>query len=67
MPKIVVDENLCKACELCVGVCPKNILTLSPKLNAKGNHFICQTDESACIGCKLCAIMCPDLAITVYR
>ena len=67
MAKVVVDRELCKACELCTGVCPKKILALSPELNSKGNHFIHQTDESACIGCKLCAIMCPDLAISVFK
>ena len=35
MPKIVVDKELCKACELCAAVCPKKILELGHELNPK--------------------------------
>ena len=67
MPKIVVDKELCKACELCSAVCPKKILELGHELNSKGSHYMRQTDEQACIGCKLCAIICPDLVISVFK
>ncbi|HTX78773.1 MAG TPA: 4Fe-4S binding protein, partial [Longilinea sp.] len=26
---IVVDEHLCKGCELCVGTCPQNVIALA--------------------------------------
>ena len=68
MPKITVNEALCKGCGLCVTACPKKILVLAKdRINAKGYHPSTLTDESQCIGCASCAIMCPDVAITVER
>lgn len=68
MAKIIVDENYCKGCELCVAACPKHLIALSPgRINAKGYHPVELTDEAACTGCASCAQMCPDAAITVYR
>ena len=67
MPKIVVDKELCKACELCTTVCPPKILELGRELNSRGSHYIRQTDPAKCLGCRLCAIMCPDLAISVFK
>ena len=67
MPKIVVDKELCKACELCAAVCPKKILELGHELNSKGSHYMRQTDETRYLRVKLCAIICPDLAISVFK
>ena len=68
MAKIIVDENLCKGCGMCVYACPKNIIELAKeKINIKGYHPAQLTDENSCIGCKSCAIMCPDVAIIVER
>ncbi len=68
MAKIIVDENVCKGCELCVKACPKGLLALdTTRINAKGYHPSTLTDESQCIGCAMCAMMCPDVAITVER
>jgi len=66
MPKITIDENICKGCELCVIACPRKILELNKsKINAKGYHPAHVTDESKCTGCASCAIMCPDVATTL--
>lgn len=35
MPKVTFNSEECKACGLCVNVCPKKILQLSDKLNEK--------------------------------
>ena len=68
MAKIIVDENYCKGCELCVAACPKHLIALSSgRINAKGYHPAELTDEASCTGCASCAQMCPDAAITVYR
>lgn len=66
--RLVFDENLCKGCDLCAHVCPKNILELDKnRINAKGyNPMICFDIEN-CIACGMCAIMCPDSVITVER
>lgn len=67
MAKITFNEDLCKGCGLCTAACPKHIVQLTDKLNAKGYHPAGVTDESACIGCAFCATMCPDCVITVER
>jgi 2-oxoglutarate ferredoxin oxidoreductase subunit delta len=63
---IVVDIELCKGCEVCVGACPQDVIKLSKKVNGKGYHFA-EMQNDACIGCSNCAIVCPDGVITVYR
>ncbi|MBE6765404.1 MAG: 4Fe-4S dicluster domain-containing protein [Ruminococcaceae bacterium] len=68
MARIIVDENVCKGCELCAGACPRNLIELDKsRINAKGYHPATLTDEENCIGCAMCATMCPDCAITVER
>lgn len=66
--KVTFNENICKGCELCVSVCPKNILSLNKEIiNSKGYNPAYVTDESLCIACGNCAIMCPDSVIKVER
>jgi 2-oxoglutarate ferredoxin oxidoreductase subunit delta len=66
MPKVIVDNNRCKGCEMCVIACPKEILALDHSVtNSKGYHPAHVTDQSACIGCGSCTVMCPDCAIRV--
>lgn len=68
MARIIVDENVCKGCEMCVHACPRKIIALNKeKINAKGYHPAQLIDEEQCIGCAMCATMCPDVAITVER
>ena len=67
MAKITVAKDLCKACELCIDVCPKHLIQIGKELNKKGNHYAEQINESECTGCRLSGIMCPDLAIEVYK
>lgn len=65
--KVVVDENLCKGCGLCIEFCPKKGLKFSGRLSAKGYYPAMQTDENNCTACGICYTMCPDAAITVYK
>ena len=68
MPRIIVDEKVCKGCELCVGACPKKIVALDAgRINEKGYHPAALIKPEECIGCAMCAMMCPDCAITVER
>lgn len=60
-----IDIERCKGCGLCVMVCPKDVLALSDKLNAKGYHPAVQADSEKCIHCAQCCRMCPDIAITI--
>jgi len=66
MAKVMINESVCKGCNLCVHVCPKKILQLSQtKINSKGYAPAECIDQVACIGCTFCAMMCPDVAIKI--
>ena len=68
MAKLIINEEACKGCSLCINVCPKKILQLhKEKLNTKGYHPISIIDMDACIGCASCARMCPDVVFTVEK
>lgn len=66
-------EDKCKSCEICVGVCPKNIIEMVPE-NAAVTIACSNTDKGAaamkgcsvaCIGCRKCVKECPVDAIEV--
>ena len=67
MAKITIDTARCKGCGLCIEACPKKILQISDKINAKGYHSVECIRPENCIGCAICGRMCPDAAIEVYR
>lgn len=67
--KVEFLSDKCKACELCISVCPKKILELDTGLyNKKGFHpaRVRPGKEADCIGCASCATICPDSVISVY-
>jgi len=65
--KIVIDQELCKGCELCIAFCPQELIALSDKLNAAGYLPSSFKDQDGCTGCASCATVCPEVAIEVYR
>ncbi|MCL2592315.1 MAG: 4Fe-4S dicluster domain-containing protein [Defluviitaleaceae bacterium] len=67
MAKLVIKEELCKGCSLCVVACPKKILELSPQINKKGYNPVTCKDLDACISCAFCATICPDIVIEVNK
>ena len=68
MPKIIVKEDVCKGCGLCVNACPRKIIAIAnEKINSKGYHPAELLDEEKCTGCASCAVMCPEVAIIVER
>ncbi|MDP3353503.1 MAG: 4Fe-4S binding protein [Flavobacteriaceae bacterium] len=64
---IVVDNEKCKGCEVCVPVCGPDVIRMSSEVNLKGYHFAYMETPQECTGCTNCGIVCPDGAITVYR
>ncbi len=64
---IVVDSEICKGCEICIPVCPEDVIKMTPQVNRKGYHYAYMENPEACTGCTNCGIVCPDRAISVYR
>ena len=64
---IRVDENLCKACELCIEACPPHVIALNLDLITSRGYHPAALFKDGCTGCGVCAIVCPEAAITVYR
>jgi 2-oxoglutarate ferredoxin oxidoreductase subunit delta len=63
---VIIDQDICKGCELCIPACPQDSLGLSENLNLKGYRYV-ELVQDNCTGCINCALVCPDSAITVYR
>ena len=66
--KVVVREDECKGCGLCVQACPFDLLVISQDINREGYHPAAFLDEDGkCTACGLCFRTCPDCALEVYR
>lgn len=66
--RVIIDQDRCKGCLLCVNICPKNVLEIDhSKINAKGYSPSSVKDIDECIVCGNCALMCPDSCISVYK
>lgn len=63
--RVIIDEERCKGCELCVAVCPKQVLALAAGMNSRGQHYAAAERPRDCIGCAQCADVCPDAAIEI--
>lgn len=58
--RVAVAVGWCKACDICVRVCPEGILV------PDGRGAVAVTAPERCTGCRLCEWLCPDFAITVH-
>ena len=61
---VYINEELCKGCYICIGICPKGVYSTSNKVNKIGVP-IPEADSEKCIKCKLCTLMCPDQVIFI--
>ncbi len=53
----VINERLCKKCDICVTFCPKKVL--DPRTGAM--PAVARPED--CNACELCILRCPDFAI----
>ncbi len=60
---IIVNNEWCKGCEICIDCCPLQLLIKSDETNKKGVHIPKLKNEGQCNGCQLCELNCPDMAI----
>ncbi|WP_022852092.1 4Fe-4S dicluster domain-containing protein [Limisalsivibrio acetivorans] len=56
--KVIVEY--CKGCEICVELCPTQVLEMK---DFKAHV----ADLDKCIACMMCELRCPDFAIEVYK
>jgi 2-oxoglutarate ferredoxin oxidoreductase subunit delta len=64
---VLINEDECKGCGLCVESCPPHCLALAPELSGYGVHPA-RYSGMECTGCGICFYCCPEPgAITVYR
>lgn len=66
-PRILIDEDFCKGCQLCIRVCPRQVLTMGKKRNRAGYLLPELKEGSKCSACLLCELTCPDLVLTVEK
>ena len=65
--EIIIDDQFCKGCSLCIEVCPRKVFRGSPKRSRAGYSMPQAADPGKCSVCFLCEMTCPDLAITVVE
>ncbi len=60
-----VDESRCKACDICVSVCPAGTLAMEYDSSSTLGAMVRIIEPDSCIGCHECELSCPDFAIFV--
>jgi len=60
-----VDTIRCKACDVCVSVCPAGVIAMVPEPTSTLGAMISVQNPESCIGCNDCELTCPDFAIYV--
>lgn len=62
---VVIAQDRCKGCELCIPACPPNVLTMSERINQRGYRF--PELSEGCTGCTACQLICPDYVFEVWQ
>ncbi len=57
MSLIQINKKWCKRCNICIDLCPKDVLGKDEE------GYPTVINEDLCIKCMLCELRCPDLAI----
>jgi 2-oxoglutarate ferredoxin oxidoreductase subunit delta len=60
-PPVLLDVSLCKACGICIALCPTHVFDTAEM----GEAVVARPDD--CTLCLLCELHCPDFAIEVRR
>ena len=60
-----VNKHNCKACDICVSVCPAGVLAMVYDASSVLGANISIQYPDSCIGCLECELSCPDFAIYV--
>jgi 2-oxoglutarate ferredoxin oxidoreductase subunit delta len=65
--EILIDDQYCKGCCLCIAVCPRKVLSRGDRRSRAGYAMPQITHLQECISCMLCEMTCPDMALTVVQ
>ncbi len=65
--RISVDRDRCKGCGLCVHVCSRGCLAMSPAMNVSGYNPVDFVNKEHCTACGMCYQICPEVCIDVFR
>jgi 2-oxoglutarate ferredoxin oxidoreductase subunit delta len=60
-----INRDNCKACDVCVSVCPAGVLAMRYDINSTLGAMVAVEHPESCIGCSECELSCPDFAIYV--
>ena len=60
-----INRDNCKACDICVSVCPSGVLGMRYDKKSTLGAMISIDNPDSCIGCNDCELNCPDFAIYV--
>jgi 2-oxoglutarate ferredoxin oxidoreductase subunit delta len=60
-PLVLLDLGLCKACGICIDLCPDEVFDR----DGRGYPVLARLED--CRQCLLCELHCPDFAIEVRR
>ena len=63
--KIEIIYKNCKACDLCVDICPQNVLAMRKDITKWEGYVVEVVNAEKCTKCMLCEVECPDFAIKV--
>ena len=60
MPNITIDQSGCRSCNLCVEICPTDVLTMD-----SSEDYATVAKQDDCIGCTSCLYICPSRCIDI--
>ncbi|MBM3187953.1 MAG: 4Fe-4S dicluster domain-containing protein [Chloroflexi bacterium] len=66
-PRILINQDWCKGCYLCVSVCPRDVLDIDRETWLSSRHPVLVRQPERCTACRNCELLCPDLAIEVIE
>jgi 2-oxoglutarate ferredoxin oxidoreductase subunit delta len=66
--EIIILEDTCKGCALCVEYCPKGCIQIAKDKFTRSGALLPEfINPGECSACGTCGNMCPDFAIEVYK
>ena len=64
---IIIDETLCKGCDICVELCSEVVFVVSEHINHLGYYIPIPVNIDKCNGCMICEHICPELAVVLNK